>query len=158
MNAGILRGILAVLGLYDSRIVTECGLELVIGLRAQLVSIAEEEGGLGKLPGLAQAPKQIGGDDRLSGSSGKRKQDAGSFAVLMAMNDLFEGCTDGCVLIIAGLGPCGAVQLKEDCGLGLGNVDTCIFGIASRESAVMEEILEGPSAVLQPGGEIVLAI
>lgn len=158
VHAGILRGILAVLGPHDSGIVTKRGLELVISLFAQLVFIAKEEGGLGKLSRLAQAPKQIGSDNRLPSSRSKRKQNAGCFAVLMALDDFFEGCSDGRILIVARLGPCGAVLLEEDCRLWLGNVNACVFGIAGGQVTVGGEVRERPCATLQLGGEIVLAV
>ena len=74
------------------------------------------------------------------------------------MNDLFKGRTDGRVLIVASLGPCRAVQLEEDFGLGLGNVDPRVLGVTSGQVAVRRKIQEGQWAVLQFGSEIVLTI
>lgn len=63
MDTGVGGGIAAFFGLDDADVVAEGGLELGIGLLAQLVAVAEEERRFGQLPGL---PPYDGG---LSGRS-----------------------------------------------------------------------------------------
>jgi hypothetical protein len=48
VDAGVLRGVLPpFLGFDDASVVAEGRLELVVGLFAQLVAVAQEQGGLG---------------------------------------------------------------------------------------------------------------
>lgn len=63
--------------------------------------------------------------------------------MLAALDDLLKGGPDGRVLIIASLGPCRAVLLKEDGGLGFGKIDARVFGITGGQVAVMEKSESG---------------
>ena len=87
--------------------------QLPCGLFAQFVAVAEEQGGLGQLPGLAHAPQQVGGDDGLARAGGQGEQHAGGLAVLLTQDDLFKGRADGSVLVVARERPGRAVGLEQ---------------------------------------------
>ena len=55
VDAGIRGGVAAFLGSDDAGVVAESSLELGVRLFAQFVSVAQEQGGLGKLPRLAES-------------------------------------------------------------------------------------------------------
>ena len=64
MDPCVLRGVAAPLRLHDAGVVTEGGLELVVGLLAKFIPVTQEERWFGELASLRQPPEQVRGDRR----------------------------------------------------------------------------------------------
>ena len=97
----------------DAGVVAEDGFQLRVGLLAQFVAVAEEQGGLWQAFGFVQPPEQIGGDDGLAGAGGEGEQHAGGLTFGLALDDFLECGTDGGVLVVAGFGIGRAVRLEK---------------------------------------------
>lgn len=99
---GILGCVLPAFGFDDAHTAFGKGFaELLPGLLAQFVAVAQKQGWFGQLAGLVQAPQQVGGNHCLARARGQREQHACGFAILAAPQHLFERGTDGGILVVA---------------------------------------------------------
>ena len=71
----------------DAGVVAEGGLELVVGLLAQFVPVAQEQAPAWAAARPVQTPEQVGGDDRLARARGQRQQYPAVPCLLAVQND-----------------------------------------------------------------------